>query len=73
MSTLVPLCCFFVPSKMKMAILEITILEITKQSNYSGLEICTYLVFKVRQEVPLLGKEIRDMSGRADTMVETAT
>lgn len=37
------------------------------------LEICAYLVFKVRQEVPLLGKEIRDMSGRADTMVETAT
>lgn len=33
----------------------------------------TYLVFKASQEVPLLGKKIRDMSGRADTVVETAT
>lgn len=37
------------------------------------MHIDTYLAFKERQEVPLLGKKIRDMSGRADRMLETAT
>lgn len=57
--------------------MNMAILEITKQSNYCGLEIYayidTYLVFKESQEVPLLGKKIRDMSDRADRVLETAT
>lgn len=37
------------------------------------MHIDTYLVFKESQEVPLLEKKIRDMSDRADRVLETAT